>query len=167
MPPAKSNEKTWTVMVFMAAADSAALDAFAVRDLREMERGINADHTNVIVHMNRSWPDTPQRYKVGRSTDDPPRGKSLLEVPEEPYEDNQGPSPERDLKKFVSWAKKEYPAKYYFLVLWGHAYGLGFGRSHNKEITMSGLRECLEGQKVHVIGATACASASRDCTRRN
>src|SRR6185369_8704804 len=42
-------------------------------------------------------------------------------------------------------------------VLWGHAYGLGFGRSHNRAITMSGLRSCLEGQKVHVIGANACA----------
>src|SRR5687768_1356250 len=80
MPPAKSTskEKTWTVMVFMAAADSAALDAFAVRDLREMERGINAEHTNVVVRMNRSWPDTPQHYEVARSEVDPLRGDSRL-----------------------------------------------------------------------------------------
>ena len=163
MPPAKptSNDKTWTVMVFMAAADSAALDAFAVRDLREMERGINATHTNVVVQMNRSWPDTPQRYEVARVPDvEPPRGNSRLipSLPEE-YEETQaqGPFPERDLKAFVSWAKKEYPAKYYFLVLWGHAYGLGFGRSHNRAITMSDLRECLKGQKLDVIGANACA----------
>ena len=161
MPPAKSksNEKTWTVMVFMAAADSAALDAFAVRDLREMERGINAAHTNVVVQMNRSWPDTPQRYEVARVAKvDPPRGDSrFIPIPSKPYEEADGPSPERDLTEFVSWAKTEYSAKHYFLVLWGHAYGLGFGRSHNRSITMSGLRECLEHQKVDVIGANACA----------
>src|SRR5690349_14427421 len=104
MPPGNqtSDEKTWTVMVFMAAADSAALDAFAVRDLREMERGINATHTNVVVQMNRSWPDTPQRYAVARLPDvDPPRGSSrLIPVPPEPYETVQGPFPERDLKEF-------------------------------------------------------------------
>ena len=157
MATAKS-DKTWTVMVFMAAADSAALDAFAVRDLREMERGINAASTNVIVQMNRSWPNTPQFYEVSRSADDPLLGTSkLAPTKPEPYGEEETPSPEGDLKRFVSWAKEKYPAKYYFLVLWGHAYGLGFGRSHNKSITMSGLRECLEGQKVHVIGANACA----------
>jgi hypothetical protein len=145
-------------MVFMAAADSAELDAFAVRDLREMERGINAEHTNVVVQMNRSWPDTPQRYEVRRSAVDPARGDSRLRgFTPTPYDADHGPDPERDLRDFVSWAKKEFPAKYYFLVLWGHAYGLGFGRSHNKAITMSGLRATLEGQKLHVIGANACA----------
>jgi hypothetical protein len=161
MPPAKSTSKerkTWTVMVFMAAADSAALDAFAVRDLREMERGINATHTNVVVQMNRSWPDTPQRYRVARTEDDPPAGDSrFIPLPAEPYEKTQKPTPESDLTQFVSWAKEEFPAKYYFLVLWGHAYGLGFGRSHNRSITMSSLRQCLESQRVDVIGTNACA----------
>jgi hypothetical protein len=153
-----SAEKTWTVMVFMAASDSAALDAFAVRDLREMERGINAEHTNVVVQMNRSWPDTPQRYEVRRSPVDPALGDSrLIAFTPDPEDADHGFSPQRDLEGFVSWAKKSFPAKHYFLVLWGHAYGLGFGRSHNKAITMSDLRRSLEHQKLDVIGANACA----------
>ena len=63
------------------------------------------------------------------------------------------------LTEFLSWSLQWYPAEHYFLVLWGHAYGLGFGRDHDDPLTLDELKIALSAffhersQKPHRSGA--------------
>ena len=132
--------RKWTVMVYMAAGNDSRLDAVAVQDLREMERGANSN-VHIAVQINRAWPDTPQRYEVRKSEDDPKRGESaLVDLDEAGADMGEGAT----LSRFVKWAAKIFPAEHYFLILWGHAYGLGFGRDHNDGLRLKELKGALE-----------------------
>ena len=128
----------WTVMVYMAAANSSELDAVAVEDLREMERGVN-ENVNVAVQINRAWPAVPQRYKI-RPGPDAKRGVSEF-AGVDTAGTNMGDK--ATLTGFLKWALSAFPADHYCLVLWGHAYGLGFGRDHGDPLTLKELREAL------------------------
>jgi hypothetical protein len=70
------------------------------------------------------------------------------------------------LQEFVRWARAEFPADHYLLVMWGHAFGLGFGRDHGDPLAMPELATALDTSALHVpngrkavdiIGANACA----------
>lgn len=157
--PAKKTKKSakppvnWTVMVYMAAGDDSDLDGYAIRDLREMERVGSNENVNVVVQINRHWPAAPQRYHVLRN-------RSVLEVPNVP-DTNMGSR--RTLTEFLKWTHDNYEAQHYFLVLWGHAYGLGFGRDHDDPMTLPELRSALStfrrlrGTPIDLLGANACA----------
>jgi hypothetical protein len=148
-------------MVYMAAQDSAELDEHAVRDLREMERVGSGETVNVVVQINRPWPGRPQRYKVLQ-------GNSELD--HAPIDQTKMGRPET-LKEFLFWALNHHPADRYFLVLWGHAYGLGFGRDHDDPLTLRELTDALSlfrdkradkesgsaKPELDLLGANACA----------
>jgi hypothetical protein len=170
----------WTVMVYMAAGDDAELDAHAVSDLQEMERaGVGSD-INVVVQIDRYWPARGQRYRIDGN------GAELLDAnvvtppdPKEPVRSMpRGRAAARSLnmgsgatlKAFFDWVLEHHPADRYALVLWGHAYGLGFGRDHGDPMTLTELRGAIEhfaGQlppdaerkerKLDLLGANACA----------
>jgi Clostripain family len=61
------------------------------------------------------------------------------------------------LRDFVAWTKKNFPADRYLLVLWGHAYGLGFGRDHHDPLTIPELAWALKDSNLDILGANACA----------
>jgi len=130
--------KTWTVMVYMAAENNSELDAVAVEDLKEMERGVT-ENVHVVVQINRAWPAVPQRYEI-RSSRGGKQGVSKF-VDEDPRGTNMGK--EETLTRFLTWAVPEFPADHYCLVLWGHAYGLGFGRDHGDALRLDELRNAL------------------------
>jgi hypothetical protein len=173
-------QKEWTVMVYMVAGNDTDLDAVAVADLREMERGVGLnekDDVHVVVQINRAWPDTAQRYEISkvsheRSAEDFHRGRSVLLGPVKEKARSQQPRPapgtdmatEETLEDFIIWARR-YRAKHYFLVLWGHSYGLGFGRDHGNALTLGELRRALtafrNGRRnktpLELLGTNACA----------
>jgi hypothetical protein len=134
----------WTVMVYMAAGNTPELDAFAVRNLREMENGVN-DNATVVVQINRAWPDTPQRYRI--------RPRRSREGVSEQVDRGEVVSADmgdpRTLSDFLHWAVAGYPAQQYLLVLWGHSYGLGFGRDHNDPLTLVDLKKALRSFQTH------------------
>ena len=135
--------KTWTVMVYMAAENSSELDAVAVEDLKEMEQGVynNAhDGVHVAVQINRAWPAVPQRYEI-RSDQSTKRGVSEFVNVDS---DGTNMGDKGTLTRFLTWAAREFPADRYCLVLWGHAYGLGFGRDHGDPLTLKELRDGLQ-----------------------
>jgi hypothetical protein len=161
------DRKDWTVMIYMAAENSSELDAVAVEDLREMERGVNGN-VHVVVQINRAWPAVPQRYEI-RSSRGGKQGVSKF-VDEDPNGTNMGAG--GTLTSFLTWAVAEFPADQYCLVLWGHAYGLGFGRDHGDELTLEELRKALVAfrekrqqyvapqsgdGRLELLGANACA----------
>ena len=47
------------------------------------------------------------------------------------------------LREFVRWAGAKFPAEHYLLVMWGHAFGLGFGRDHGDPLAMTELAWAL------------------------
>jgi hypothetical protein len=148
----RGNRK-WTVMVYMAAENTTELDATAIADLREMEQGAT-DDAHVVVQINRAWPSVPQRYEITRDKSE------LVDVAE-----NKNMGREATLTAFLTWAADRFPANNYCLVLWGHAYGLGFGRDHNDALTLKDLTVALKNfkdkrpgnRKLDLLGANACA----------
>src|SRR5262249_26003420 len=64
----------------------------------------------------------------------------------------------------------QFRAEHYCLVLWGHAFGLGFGRDHNVPLMLPDLKEALKAFKsareewsetpdgrLEILGTNACA----------
>ena len=77
--PEPSERHKWLLMVYMQASDNSNLDSLAVRDLIELQEGVqgtkdakgNSDgriggNSNVVVlvQMKRKWPDLPQLYFI-------------------------------------------------------------------------------------------------------
>ncbi|MEO5823677.1 MAG: clostripain-related cysteine peptidase [Vicinamibacteraceae bacterium] len=149
------NTPGWTVMVYMAAADDPELDAHAVRDLQDMERAALQKGVRVKVQIDRHWPAVPQRYTITK-------GKSALDTGAAPAGET---GTAEALLSFLQWASAEHPSDRLFLVLWGHAYGLGFGRDHGDPLTLRELGSTLrqfagvDGRKrpLDLLGANACA----------
>jgi hypothetical protein len=159
-----NNTKKWTVMVYMAAGQSHELDTVAVRDLKEMERGIRGnDDVNVVVQINRHWPASVQRYRIKGGE----AGSELLVQLEGRTNMGDGVMLAEFLTKVA--ADESFFADHFCLVLWGHAYGLGFGRDHNDPVHLTELQEALKafrtaraksGRKdepLEILGANACA----------
>jgi hypothetical protein len=149
---ATSQRPNWLMMVYMQAGDTPGLDAVAVHDLREMERGVN-ENVEVIVQMNRNWPDAPLRFHIAR------RGSQVITRPLPAASQNTNMGTKEALGEFLKIARR-HDAKRYCLVLWGHAYGLGFGRDHDDALTLENLRKALSsqnGKKLDLLGANACA----------
>jgi Clostripain family len=166
---AKREVRQWTVMVYMAAGDSAEMDDYAVRDLREMQRGAS-EHVHVVVQIKRHWPEIPQRYVI---TGDEGYGRRRPVAQLQSSDPNHIDMGDRDtLASFLEWAVEECPARHYMLVLWGHSYGLGFGRDHGDPLRLHEIVQALhafhdkrtelfpghEGT-LEILGTNACAMA--------
>ena len=146
--------RPWTVMVYMVTDGDAEMDGYAVKDLREMEKGAN-DNVDVAIQIKRTWPDKPQRYIIRPANG---RGVTTLEMmppgevttTTDPATDANAADRKNDmgrmetLGEFMTWAIDKCPAENYMLVLWGHAYGLGFGRDHGDPLQLSELVKAID-----------------------
>jgi Clostripain family len=160
----KPAEKDWTVMLYMAASKDEQTERAAIRDLRELERVGTTDHVNVLVQIDRQWPGYAERYRVREGHSDfcigLPGTNNIVSRQNSGNPRNSG-DPEV-LNAFVTWCREKYPAKKYLLVLWGHSYGLGFGRDHGDPLTLRELATALKRRPdgrtaVDILGANACA----------
>jgi len=157
----KVNRKRWTVMLYMVTSDKETgrsveraeiTERAAIRDIRELQRVGSTDDVNIVVQLDRRWPGYPERYLIKKNGSTPLGSVAGVR-------NNSSGNPNA-LKGFVDWARKEYPADHTMLVLWGHAYGLGFGRDHGDALTMPEIRKALdakEGYAIDILGANACA----------
>jgi hypothetical protein len=147
-------------MLYMAAGQSPELDFVAVRDLREIEQGLRQNHdVRVVVQINRNWPRGAQRYVI----DD---GGTRSE---RPLDDITDMGRRETLEQFLTWVAGEpqYEATYYGLILWGHAYGLGFGRDHNDGLMLAEIRQAVQAFRparraeartpLDLLGTNACS----------
>ena len=128
--------RNWTFMVYMAAGDSHKLDTVAVRDLEEMEAGTeDNDKVAVVVQVNRHWPESAQRYEI--------IDKQTTFLKQLAGRTNM--ADKTTLSTFLTEVVKDpkYRAYNYCLVLWGHAFGVGFGRDEGTALLLPGLREAL------------------------
>jgi hypothetical protein len=194
-----AEQKRWTVMLYMAAAQDERTEQAAMDDIKELEKvEIDDSKLNVLIQIDRQWPGYAERFRIEKVTgakkgkvEDEKKGRSVpwkalkdrvRNIPDNGYISDAELGPATDsgqpkvLRDFVAAAREEYPDDYFLLVLWGHAYGLGFGRDHgdpltleelarsldrtelNKQLAELGAPQIAEDRKaVDILGANACA----------
>ncbi len=142
---ATGEETGWTVMVFMAASkDDGETERAAIRDLREMAR-VDPSPVNVVVQIDRVWPGTAEKYLIKKDevtpipvARKPPSIVPLSGVQRNPADRTSSGNP-NVLLDFLEETRKQFPHENYLLVLWGHSFGLGFGRDHGDALTIHEL----------------------------
>jgi len=124
----------WTVMVYMAADNSLAVQG--ILDLDEMEDAGVDSRVNVVVQAEFS-PDVLSQYQCDASCFNRPNfntiryaitqnGGSVKNGPDRGSVQDIGNVDMTDpnqLKAFITWAKQNHPANRYLLVLWNHGGG--------------------------------------------
>ena len=125
-----TEKNKWLFMVYMQAGDNSNLDSLAALDLNELQEGVQgtkeprvAGNPDVVavVQMQRKWPAAPQRYFIGP-------GKPVVTLASAGDEDM---ATKKSLKAFLDAAREigdEHQVTRRCLVLWGHNFGLAFGR---------------------------------------
>jgi hypothetical protein len=116
----------WTVLVYLDADND--LESAGIHNFNQMEVVGSTQDVHVIVQMDRmdgtdpnneEWTDT-RRYLVTRDTDPIVMHSVRLDTP--PLgERNMGSG--ATLRDFVGWAKANFPADHYLLVIWDHGTG--------------------------------------------
>jgi hypothetical protein len=163
-------ETAWTVMLFMAAATNDRTEHAAINDLLELqkvdtEHKVNVgnaatvnvetrDKVNVVVQIDRQWPGYAERYCIqkdeSRLCETVPGRWNTPRLPRDTGESQA-------LAEFVDWAEKCFPARRYLLILWGHAFGLGFGRDNGDALTIPEIAAAVNGRNIDILGTNACA----------
>ncbi|MGI9328418.1 MAG: clostripain-related cysteine peptidase [Pseudomonadales bacterium] len=117
-------ETDWTLMIYMAADND--LEQAALIDLDEIEAGMPEQGVEIIVLIDRAegyadgvgdWTDA----RLLRMRPDRTRGEVHAETLQQLGEINTG-DPD-NLKRFLQYSQKNFPAKHYGLVLWDHGGG--------------------------------------------
>lgn len=126
--------KEWTVMLYMCAKDDEnSLEEAGVDNINDMERAGSSDQMNIVVEFSRLKTGA-KRYYVTRDEDRyTVNSKVLAHIPDVNIGDW------RHLTEFVAWAKQNYPAKKYMLVLWGHSNGWSKGNPVTLESIDKGI----------------------------
>lgn len=159
------NTREWTVMVYMAADNSLAVEG--VLDLDEMENAGISDKIQTVVQAEFSPSVLQQqnctaacfnrpnfntfRYAInqaGGSVKNGPDRGSVSEIGGGSNVDMTNPN---TLKDFIAWAKANYPANHYMLVLWNHGGGYT-GLIQDETSNGSGLMS-LEQVKTALTGS--------------
>ncbi|MFZ2958357.1 MAG: clostripain-related cysteine peptidase [Candidatus Ozemobacteraceae bacterium] len=122
---AANSVKEWTFMVFMAADNN--LEASSEGDLNEMETVGSSDQVNIVVELDRCGKysqDTDMKWKGAKrffmKKDDKPTHVSSQALQDLGEIDSSSPEA---LLDFVTWSRKNFPARRYALILWNHGTG--------------------------------------------
>ena len=145
-------------MVFFASDTD--LELFAQNDLEEMQKvGSVPGKVHVVAQVARRRYSTPVRFYIRKGRREPvarPRSPKSTGNP-------------LVLASFLRWARDTYPADRYMLVLWGHAFGLGFGRNYGDALTIGELGKVLKqfaatlpSGKLDVLGCDACSMSKAE-----
>jgi len=129
-PPQQDAE--WTVMVYLDADNN--LESYGIEDFLEMAEAGSTNDVNIIVQFDRrpgydtSYDDwtTTKRYRVTHNMV-PNNANALMDIGEANMGDPQ------TLINFVNWARSNYPANRYCLILWDH--GGGWGKDDGNQVT--------------------------------
>ena len=162
-PPLRREiQKDWTLMVYMVADNN--LDPFSVNDINEMEWGVDPNHSDVIVYLDRVVGATPDYPVVLTITNDE---TSDIVSPIVKSYGEQNSCDWQNLREFINFAKVEYPSRHYGLIVWSHGSGwvpatlttksIGLDVSQNRsEMEIADLATALEGQNLDFLAFDAC-----------
>ncbi len=167
-PQARSSAD-WTIMVFMNGDND--LEPFAVDNFRQMAKVGSTDLVNIVVQFDRlsannhlTTPDWSQtlRFRVKKDMEPIPH-EALEDIGEADMGDPQV------LQAFITWARTEFPAKHYMLVIWDH----GQGYRDLREEQLSNIErqrrkvEGTEGKKGFVVKPGSFRTISEDVTNNH
>jgi len=163
-------DKEWTIMVFINAKNN--LEKYGMLDMNEMEMVGSTDKVNVVTELGRingydssdgNWISS-RRYLVKKDAN---MSKIVSPIVQELGKVDMGDY--NHLIDFVNWAKTNYPAKKYMLIVWNHGSGwdkggrqrIEKGISYDDEtgnhITTPQLGMALKAMgKIDVYGSDAC-----------
>lgn len=169
----------WTILVHMAAENN--LYSAGLKDLNEMEAGLNSDDVNVVVLFDGTKDGDSCIYQIKHdnglnSTIISDKIDDAGAVLPANHEINSGDP--TVLAKFMAWAAKKYPAQHTMLGIWNHGSGLftntnsttvfrGFawddrgGNMKTKDLsgTILPAFQQAAGQPLDVLGFDACLMA--------
>lgn len=145
----KNCYKPWTVLVFMEADND--LSPYSYWDLYEMERkmksyphGASSLLSDVLVEWDTDKDDGIKRVHVQESENNynhsvdleffKKADPSLIQSPIVARFGEKDFTIQQRLKNFLEWGIKEYPAKNYMVVIWGHGEGY-IGKPENQQLT--------------------------------
>jgi hypothetical protein len=140
--------KAWTVMVYLAA--DTTLTNFAVESLKQMKAS-QSDWINIVAEFDSGPRHSTERYFFGKL----PENLKTKELDETLMEDRlasisnnivmrlepQDVGDPETLTNFIDWSVQKYPARHYFLIIWGHGSGIddSLPRTHDRA-----MEEALE-----------------------
>ncbi|HOX23261.1 MAG TPA: clostripain-related cysteine peptidase, partial [Elusimicrobiales bacterium] len=123
----KQPMRDWTVMVYMNGRSN--VESFAMEDMNELELAGSNDRINVVTELGRmtgtegdSGPDGKwtgsRRYYVIKDAD-------TSAIKSAPLWSNSKPDmgDYREVISFVQWARNNFPAQKYALIIWDHGWG--------------------------------------------
>ena len=171
--------KALTLLVYMAADNE--LESYALTNLKQMEWA-NYENMNVLVLLDRSedydktngnWTDTrlfevahdenKRSYIISQKIECEPLGLSKTSPTELDMGDYNG------LKTFIEFARTNYTAEKYALIIWGHGTGWRYSNIENPSsravaiddntnsyICIKDLGTALKNQELSVIGFDCC-----------
>ena len=168
----KVSPKEWTVMVFVNAKNN--LEQYGLKDVNEMEAIGSSDKVNIVAELGRingystedgDWKGS-RRYLIQKDADTKKINSPIvMEIPQSDMGDWNY------LVNFVKWAKENYPAKRYVLIVWNHGSGWnknfemleigGKGISYDDEtghhITTAQLKQVLDKTgNMNIFAMDAC-----------
>lgn len=118
-------EKEWTFMIFMAADNN--LEAATSIDINEIEKYGSTDKVNFVAQIDRNggfsndselkWSGARRFYVIRDKKPEKMTSPSLEDL------GNVDMADPLALTDFVTWAKENYPARKYALILWNHGTG--------------------------------------------
>ncbi|MHB0995081.1 MAG: clostripain-related cysteine peptidase [Elusimicrobiales bacterium] len=162
-------QKEWTIMVFINAKNN--LEKYGLKDMNEMEMVGSSDKVNIVVELARiagfdssdgDW-KTSRRYLVKKDAE---VSKVTSPVVQELPKADMGDY--KHLIDFANWAKANYPARKYMLIVWNHGAGwikyvpgqtkgISYDDETGNHITTPQLGEALKAMGgVDVYGSDAC-----------
>ncbi|MFA6584406.1 MAG: clostripain-related cysteine peptidase [Elusimicrobiaceae bacterium] len=120
----KAAKKDWTVMIYINAKND--LESAALVDFNEMETVGSTGRVNFVAELGRSaqfsaddgnWTGA-RRYLISKDTDTTHISSPVLQS----FDDvNMGDW--RHLAEFMRWARQNFPAERYALIIWNHGCG--------------------------------------------
>lgn len=124
LPAAAVQQKEWTVMVYINGKND--LETSALADMNEMEQVGSSDRINLVAELGRAkrydtsdgdWSGA-RRYLVAKDADKKRIASPVLAgLPAADMGDW------RHLAEFGKWARANFPAKRYMLIVWNHGNG--------------------------------------------
>ncbi|MCX5792548.1 MAG: clostripain-related cysteine peptidase [Elusimicrobia bacterium] len=150
------SQKEWTVMVFMNAKNNLA--EMALKDISEMEQVGSDEKVNIVLEVGRtdgfytggSWA-TARRHLIKKDASREFTSPVVQEITHIDMGDHQS------IIDFGRWAKANYPARHYMLVIWSHgigwekvplskaAKGISFDEETGHRVDTPQMREILKG----------------------
>jgi hypothetical protein len=127
VPEAKTAPvKEWTLMFYINGKSN--VEPFALADMHKLEAAGSSADVNVVAELGRMGQPGPvppegnwtgsRRYYVVKSTDTQHfASQALMETPKVDMGDWHR------VVDFANWAKQNYPAKHYMLLVWDHGWG--------------------------------------------